>query len=106
MVGQVYEELEELQLQYAKAISTIAALERKLQKLQQENEKLKQQLEELRKDRDELRRIMKHYKKKYMALRKIIARAIAISETEMKKEELTLKDLKRALTGELNGKKR
>ena len=104
MVGQIYEELEELQLQYAKALNTIAALERKLQKLQQENETLKQQLEALQRDHEELRRIMKYYKKKYEKLRDIIVRALKISE-EMKKEELTLKDLKRALTGEFTARR-
>mgnify|MGYP001770708722 CR=1 FL=1 len=104
MVGQVYEELEELQLQYAKALNTIAALERKLQKLQQENETLKQQLEALQRDHEELRRIMKYYKKKYEKLRDIIVRALSI-EKEMGRE-LTLRDLKRQLTGELNGKRR
>ena len=98
-ISEIIKENEELQLQYSRALETIAKLENRLAKLQKENTALKQQVEELKKDRDELRRIMKHYKKKYMQLRRIIARAIAISE-EMGRE-LTVNDLRRLLTGEL-----
>ena len=95
--SQLIRENEELRVKLQRYRDLVERLEKRVEQLENE-------LEALRKDRDELRRIMKHYKKKYMQLRRIIARAIAISE-EMGRE-LTLRDLKRQLTGELNGKKR
>ena len=92
-ITEIIKENEELQIRYARALETIARLER-------ENEKLKQQLEALQRDHEELRRIMKYYKRKYEKLRDIIVRAFKISE-EMRDGELTLKDLRRMLTGEL-----
>ena len=102
-VNEIIQQNEELQLQYSRALETIAKLERKLQKLERENEELKQRLEALQRDHEELRRIMKYYKKKYEKLRDIIVRALSI-EKEMGRE-LTLRDLKRQLTGELTGRR-
>ncbi|ACP55386.1 cell division protein ZapB [Saccharolobus islandicus] len=48
-VDQIIEENRELQLQYHKALNTIAALERKVAKLQRENESLKEENKKLRK---------------------------------------------------------
>ena len=42
-VDKIIEENEELQIQYSKALNTIAALERKIARLQRENEKLRRQ---------------------------------------------------------------
>ena len=90
--SQLIRENEELRVELQHYRDLVERLEKRVEQLENE-------LEALRKDRDELRRIMKHYKKKYMQLRRIIARAIAISE-EMGRE-LTVNDLRRLLTGEL-----
>jgi len=42
-INEIIEENEELQIQYSKALNTIAALERKVARLQRENEKLRRQ---------------------------------------------------------------
>jgi cell division protein FtsB len=42
-INKIIEENRELELQYHKALNTIAALERKIAKLQRENEKLRRQ---------------------------------------------------------------
>ena len=42
-INEIIQQNEELQLRYARALNTIAALERKIAKLQRENEKLRRQ---------------------------------------------------------------
>nr|WP_011225174.1 cell division protein ZapB [Sulfolobus islandicus]CAG38212.1 hypothetical protein [Sulfolobus islandicus] len=48
-INQVYQELEELQLQYSRALNTIATLEKKLQKLERENREVLEENKKLRK---------------------------------------------------------
>ncbi|ACR42197.1 cell division protein ZapB [Saccharolobus islandicus] len=48
-IDEIIQQNEELQRQYAKAINTIASLERKVAKLQRENESLKEENKKLRK---------------------------------------------------------
>ncbi|MBB5253307.1 cell division protein ZapB [Sulfurisphaera ohwakuensis] len=55
-VDQIIEENRELQLQYTKALNTIATLERKVVKLQKENVMLKEQNKKLQKQNNILMR--------------------------------------------------
>nr|WP_011229447.1 cell division protein ZapB [Sulfolobus sp. NOB8H2]CAA09135.1 hypothetical protein [Sulfolobus sp. NOB8H2] len=48
-INEIIKENEELQLRYAKAINTIAALERKVAKLQKENKELLEENKKLKK---------------------------------------------------------
>jgi len=57
-INEIIEENEELQIQYSKALNTIAVLEKKLQKLEREKEELKRENEKLRRQRDILLRGM------------------------------------------------
>lgn len=55
-INQVYQELEELQLQYSRALNTIAALERKVAELQKENRELREENKKLQKQNNILMR--------------------------------------------------
>ena len=55
-INEIIEENEELQIQYSKALNTIAALERKLQKLERENERLQKENISLKDENMKLRR--------------------------------------------------
>ncbi|BDB97427.1 hypothetical protein [Saccharolobus caldissimus] len=57
-INEIIQQNEELQIQYSKALNTIAALERKIAKLQKENEALREQLKKLEKQRNILLRGM------------------------------------------------
>ena len=92
-INEIIEENEELQIQYSKALSTIAALERKLQKLERENERLQKENKELLEENKKL--------KKY---NNILMRAIEIALTirDREKQDLHLKKVLEKLkeTGE------
>jgi predicted nuclease with TOPRIM domain len=81
-VSEIIKENEELQIQYSKALNTIAALERKLQKLERENERLQKENKELLEENKKL--------KKY---NNILMRAIEIALTirDREKQDLHLK---------------
>jgi len=51
-INEIIQQNEELQIQYSKALNTIAVLEKKLKKLERENAELKRENEKLRRQRD------------------------------------------------------
>jgi len=89
-INEIIEENRELELQYHKALNTIAALERKVAKLQRENEELKRENEKLRRQRNILLRGMQ----------------IALQISSKEKQDLHLKmiiERIRRETGEFKG---
>jgi len=80
-INEIIEENEELQIQYSKALNTIAVLEKKLQKLEREKEELKRENEKLRRQRDILLRGMQ----------------IALQISSKEKQDLHLKEVLRKL---------
>jgi len=89
-INEIIQQNEELQLRYARALNTIAALERKIAKLQRENEELKRENEKLRRQRDILLRGMQ----------------IALQISSKEKQDLHLKmiiEKIRRETGEFKG---
>jgi len=95
-INEIIEENEELQTQYSKALNTIAALERKLQKLGRENERLQKENISLKDENMKLRR-----------QNNILMRAIEIALTirDREKQDLHLKKVLEKLkeTGEFKG---
>ena len=89
-INEIIQQNEELQLRYARALNTIAALERKIAKLQRENEELKSENEKLRRQRNILLRGMQ----------------IALQISSKEKQDLHLKmiiERIRRETGEFKG---
>ena len=95
-INEIIEENEELQILYSKALNTIAALERKLQKLGRENERLQKENISLKDENMKLRR-----------QNNILMRAIEIALTirDREKQDLHLKKVLEKLkeTGEFKG---
>ncbi|ACP50059.1 protein of unknown function DUF904 (plasmid) [Sulfolobus islandicus Y.N.15.51] len=96
-INEIIEENEELQIQYSKALNTIAALERKLQKLERENERLQKENISLKDENMKLRR-----------QNNILMRAIEIALTirDREKQDLHLKAVLQKIkeeTGEFKG---
>jgi predicted nuclease with TOPRIM domain len=95
-INEIIKENEELQIQYSKALNTIAALERKLQKLERENERLQKENISLKDENMKLRR-----------QNNILMRAIEIALTirDREKQDLHLKKVLEKLkeTGEFKG---
>ncbi|BAB66407.1 hypothetical protein STK_13448 [Sulfurisphaera tokodaii str. 7] len=56
-INEVYQQLDELQLKYSKAIDTITKLQNKIARLQRENEQLKEQNRELLEENKKLRKL-------------------------------------------------
>jgi predicted nuclease with TOPRIM domain len=56
-INEIIQQNEELQIQYSKALNTITALERKLQKLERENERLQKENKELLEENKKLRKL-------------------------------------------------
>ena len=88
--------LEELEIEYSRALETIARLESRISSLERENARLKQQVEMLRKDAAEFR-------KKYEKLKSIMARALDISAGSVRR--LRYEDLVRILRDEFDDSK-
>jgi cell division protein FtsB len=89
-INEIIQQNEELQIQYSKALNTIAALERKVARLQRENEELKRENEKLRRQRNILLRGMQ----------------IALQISSKEKQDLHLKmiiERIRRETGEFKG---
>ena len=88
-INEIIEENRELELQYHKALNTIAVLERKIAKLQKENQRLAEENKKLKKYNDILMRAIE----------------IALTIRDREKQDLHLKKVLEKLkeTGEFKG---
>ena len=96
-INDIIKENRELELQYHKALNTIAALERKLQKLERENERLQKENKELLEENKKLRKLNNIL---YRAME--IALQIHNAEAQYKHLSLVLQKIKEE-TGEFKG---
>ncbi|MEJ2779357.1 hypothetical protein WIW89_00145 [Stygiolobus sp. CP850M] len=95
-VSEIIKENEELQIQYSKALNTIAALERKLQKLERENERLQKENISLKDENLKLKRMNN-------ILMRAIEIAIQIKDYNAQTRHLQLVLQKLRETGEFKG---
>ncbi|BBG27282.1 hypothetical protein [Sulfuracidifex tepidarius] len=92
----IYEENEKMRLEVQRYKELVERLEKRVEKLERENRDLKE-------DREELRRIMRHYKKKYLSLRRIIMRTMKIAEEKEKMIKFSEVLMQLRETGEFKG---